>query len=352
MKFLEKLRWFFLGTELEVQRARRLVKIIILLVLFSCLFWIIPIGNVFRALLKADPLYITLGLVLTIISASLTAVELEPLIRKQGIKRSILQILAINLSVKFYTLFAPSTLIASGVRWYRFAQPEGKVAQSLVALAFYRLLEDFLTLSLGLGFWILSGGKEFQVNPGWIIILIMGIILFWTLVTRISMPVYLWLKQRTGHFWDRPVRRDILRRFEKLIVAVSDYADMTVIGLLIAIIAGLVSVLTGMISALYLAKSIGIELSFLQIGWIYSIVLLATQLPFTVAGGLGVREVTLVAILPSLGISADLALAFSFLLFIRGIPLSLLGGLIELVRSFRFGKSPDACTNQNDTKET
>ena len=332
---IDRLRWFFVGTELKAQRARRLVKIVILLALFIGLFWIVPVESVVRALWTASPLYLLIGFILAIFSWSLTALELEPLVRKQGIKRNFLQILQINLSVKFYLLFAPSTLVGSGVRWYRLSQPEGKVAESLAALAFFRLLENFLTISIGLGFWLLSGGKGLQVSLEWIAILILGIILMWFLATRVSLPMYRWLKPHTTRLWDRPFWREILRRFEKLLVAVSVYADIPILDLLIAIAGGISSLLAGVMSAQYLARSVGVQLSFLQMGWISSIVLLATQLPFTVAGGLGVREVTLVAILPTLGVSAELALAFSFLLFIRGVVIALIGGLIEVQRAFR-----------------
>ena len=97
--------------------------------------------------------------------------------------------------------------------------------------------------------------------------------------------------------------------------------------------------LIGVVSVLSLARSIGISLSFLQMGWINSVVLFTTQLPFTVAGGLGIREVTLVTLLPTLGVSSDLALALSFLIFIRSVLLALLGGLLEAVRAFRSDKS-------------
>lgn len=334
MRFFKSLRWLFMGTELKAQRARRLIKIVILLALFIGLFWVVPVETVIRALFTASPQYLLIGLALALISSSLTALELEPLIRKQGIKRNVLQILQINLSVKFYLLFAPSTLVGSGVRWYRLSQPEGKAAESLAALAFFRLLEDFLTVSMGLGFWLLSGGRGLQVSLEWMAVLILGIIFFWFLATRVSLPVYRWLKPRTTRLWDRPFWREILRRFEKLLIAISVYADIPALDLLIAVVGGIGSLLTGMISALFLARSVGIQLSFLQMGWINSIVLIATQLPFAVAGGLGIREVTLVAILPTLGVSAELALAFSFLLFIRGVVLALLGGLLEVLRTF------------------
>ena len=61
-----------------------------------------------------------------------------------------------------------------------------------------------------------------------------------------------------------------------------------------------------------------------------SIILLASYLPISFAGGLGIREVSLVVLLSMFGIEAEIALAFSLLIFTRAIVLSLIGGVIEI----------------------
>ena len=95
----------------------------------------------------------------------------------------------------------------------------------------------------------------------------------------------------------------------------------------------------GILSNVLLAKSVGIDLTYTQMGWVYSVVILASQLPFAFAGGLGIREVTLIALLSTFGIGADLALAFSLLLFVRGIFLSLVGGLLEVLQAMRLKRT-------------
>jgi hypothetical protein len=99
--------------------------------------------------------------------------------------------------------------------------------------------------------------------------------------------------------------------------------------------AGILAILVGIASGVYLARAIGIDLGFLELGWILSIISLATQFTFSIMEGLGVREVTLVAVLSLFNISAEQALAFSFLIFSRGVVISLLGGLIEAFDAIR-----------------
>lgn len=356
MQVKQSIRWFFTGKTTEAQKARRAVKLLVLVALFAAIFWVIPIQDVIRAILAADPALLVAGLGLGFVSMMLSAVEMEPLTRNQGIRHNFWRIFQINLSVKFYIQFMPSTLVGSGIRWYRLAQPGGKVAESLAALAFFRALETFLTLAIGLAFWLMSEQRGFQVNLAWLAALIILLILGWVLITRYSLPIYHWFKSRATGLVEKPWIRPAVRYLEKFLGAVSTYAAIPARDLLLAVSAGIASALAAILSGAILAWSLGIEISFIDMGWIQAVILFASQLPFAVAGGLGIREVTLIAILASFGVSAELALALSFLLMLRGFLLGLLGGAVEAVdilknkSSKSAGPSP-AETARQDSKE-
>jgi len=335
MNIPQRLNWFFQGSTPDAMRARRTIKILLLLALFVGLFWIVPVKDVLSALASTNLEYLAIGLFFVLISFSLTAVEMMPLIRQQGIMHSISKVFAINLAAKFYSLFAPGTIVAGGIKWYRLAQPGGKTAEAFAALGFFRLLETFLSLTIGLSFWLLSEQNVVQVSVGWIGILLAGIVVFWFVITRLSLPIFNWFDSHTSKFKEHPYWCRAIRIMKKLVIAVSCYADIPAWSLFLAVFFGLVSHLVGIMANLYLAKSVGIQLSFLDLGWIQSVVEIATQMPFAIAGGIGIREVTLVAIMPTLGIGADIALAFSLLLFVKGVLLSILGGLIEVGQTLR-----------------
>jgi uncharacterized protein (TIRG00374 family) len=353
MKLAEKIRWVFWGSSPAAQRLRRLLKIGFLLILFAGLFWIIPLADVLAAILAADPRAFLIGFVFSFISTVLTAAQIRILAHKQGIHHSLGSVLSINLAAKFYSLFSPGTIVASGVKWYRLAQPDGKTAEALAALGFFRVSETFLNLGLGLVFLLASGrnlrlqeqaaagGSEqlvggFNASAGWIwlVLLVFGLALFWIAATRLGQPAYAHLRARSPRLWQISYLRPLLKYAEKLILAAASYADMSAWGLSMVVITGVVSQLSGIISNLFIAQSVGINLSFVDMGWIYSVTILVSQLPFAFAGGLGVREVTLVAILALFGVGAETALAFSLLLFLRGVLIALIGGFQELLRNF------------------
>lgn len=77
-----------------------------------------------------------------------------------------------------------------------------------------------------------------------------------------------------------------------------------------------------------LARSILLPIGALELGWVRSFVQLLAQLPISIAG-LGVREGTLLGLLPLHGVSPPAAVAFSFLLLARSIFLAIGGGLLE-----------------------
>jgi uncharacterized protein (TIRG00374 family) len=351
MQLTQSIRWFFQSPTASARRARTIVKLSLVIGLFVVMFWIVPVQQVIQAMLNADPTLLLVGMALGFVSLFLRAVEMEPLVRAQGIQHGVGSILAINLAVKFYTQFLPTSLVASGIRWYRLSQPGGKVAEALAALAFTRLLETFLNMTIGLAFWLLSAHLTVQANAGWLALLIIGIILFWIIITRYSQAIYDWFKRHSGGFLERPALLPITRRFEKLLTAVSSYARMPLPDLLLAVSAGAVSMFIGIASGVVLAFAVGIPLSFMEMGWVQALVTLTTQLPFNIAGGLGFREATLVAVLATFGVPAELSLALSFLIFVRQLLISLLGGLIELIQTLRTRHSVRPGLVEEETKE-
>ena len=56
--------------------------------------------------------------------------------------------------------------------------------------------------------------------------------------------------------------------------------------------------------------------------------------PISFAGGIGIRDISLILLLSLFGIDPQVALAFSLLLFGRNIFLSLIGGVLEALEFF------------------
>lgn len=340
MRLFEKMRWLLSSKDPTAQRARRAVQVVSLVVLFAFLLWVVPGDKIIQALLTIDPLYFILGVVVSFVTSFLTALELAILVRKQKISLNVWQVFSVVLGAKFYAQFLQGNIVAGGYKWYRLAQPDKKPAEAFAALAFFRLLETFLTILFGIAFWLLSGQINWGVQGIWLGGAFLVSILFWLLLVRFSVPMFEWFKAKTANLKVGQFGKVFLKYFHKFLSAVVVYADLSMWELTSAITAGLVSLFVGVFSNFLLARSLAINISYLDIGWINAVVSLGSQIPIFPAGGLGLREATLVSLLPAFGVGAELALAFSFLLFIRGIVNALVGGLVEAVRVLVLRSTP------------
>lgn len=340
MRVFQQIRWFFFSKDLNAQRARRVVKVVSLVGLFAFLLWLVPVDKIVQVLLTLDPPYFISGILVSFVAFFLSSLELTILVRKQKISLNIWQVFSIVLGAKFYGQFVQGNIVAGGYKWYRLAQPDKKSAEAFASLAFLRLLETFLTILFGVVFWLLSGQIKVGITGIWLGVAFIVSILFWLFLVRFSVPVFEWFKARTENLKVGQLGQAFLKYLKKFLSAVVVYADLSLVELTGVVVTGLVAMFVGVFSNLLLARSLAINISYLDLGWINAVVSLGSQIPIFPAGGLGLREATLVSLLPAFGVGADLALVFSFLLFIRGIINALVGGFVEAIRVLILRSAP------------
>jgi len=321
--------WFGRDAEPSKRRVVQAVKLVILICLFAALFWIIPIADVLQVIKSALPALLLIGFAITFLKLYINGVMLGLLTKKQGFSISYNRLFAVNLIVKFYTLFLPGTMIGSGIRWAKIS-PSGKSAESLAAVAFNRFLEIFIIIVTGF-FWFLTGIKAETVSVLIILLFIISMILVWVIFIKVGNFLVDWFDKKPRLETENPKWQTIWNYLKKIIRSLSVYTHFSnkEMGLLFGL--GVLAYLIGLASDFLIARSINISISIIDLGWIRSIILLAAYTPISFAGGLGIREVSLVVLLAMFGIDADIALAYSLLILARTVILSLVGGVLELV---------------------
>jgi uncharacterized protein (TIRG00374 family) len=289
----------------------------------------VPFQEIIDAIRGASPYYFWMSYLLGFPTSYLGATRLWILTRKQGIQASPLKLMEINYVIKFYSFFSPASAVGSIMRWYKLSG-DGKSAEALTAVAVNRLFDIFIAIVFGM-FWVIGGSNQaILVQPRWILLFLAIVLLLWLVVTRYSHPILLWIRritEKTHWNWLRKVRGYMERLSSSLLV----YSRLEIHTLLLITIIGLLSELIGVLSFYYLALSIGLQVSITNLGWMRSIFFLVSLAPFTLTGGIGLREVSIVWVLTAMGVHADLAVAFSFLVYARSAISSLTGGLIELI---------------------
>lgn len=305
------------------------IKLIILVGLFIGLFWMIPIQNVVQVIASADLILLSIGLLLGLPMIYINSFELGILTRKHGVIIPTSKLFAINMVVKFYQLFLPGAIIGSGIRWMKIS-PKGKSIETLTAMAFYRLLDLFLVISIGV-FWFATGVSQLEINAWVIAGYFFGVVVLWLALTKGSLRIAIWLEQKPFGPSKRPAFQVTRGYLERLIKSLAVFSDLTGKELAMLVSAGILSDIVSLISYVFIARSIGIDISVANLGWMRSVFLLASLSPFTIAGGLGIREVSFVLMMSTFDIRSEAALAFSLLIFCRTLFLSIIGGIIDLV---------------------
>jgi uncharacterized protein (TIRG00374 family) len=276
--------------------------------------------------------YLLLAFLMNIIGSIL----IPALITKEALKTdritlSLLELIKINFSIRFFTLIFPRG-VATGVRWYKYKK--GGSGQDAFALIVFEKLVQILILMLTATFF-LGIDKSFLPEESsyiWAASLLASIVLVISIMpffsSAVSVKFYLLMNA-----FQNILPQFIHSRLIKLWEAVCAFQKLK--GKVIFLIIGLslFSYLFFILSPYILSFAMGIDISLNGIAWIRSVVLLFTLIPVTV-GGLGVREASFIAFMQLYGIANHEALAFALMLFAIQIMIGAIGAIIEIWNHF------------------
>jgi uncharacterized membrane protein YbhN (UPF0104 family) len=167
------------------------------------------------------------------------------------------------------------------------------------------------------------------LNPTALILYLAALVVGLWMFFRVSTPLSAWAGQR---------KKEAASSFgvssygllEKVFKSFSLYRTFSTSEILSILGAALINDLFGLAMYVVIALSINIPISFVDLGWVRALGILAAWTPFTLPGGFGMREVSTIVLMTGLGIGAEQAAAFSLLLYVRSVVIALIGGVFEL----------------------
>lgn len=272
------------------------------------LFRKIPFSDVIDTIGHTKINYVVSALILSLFLQILLAKQLRFLALRQGISLSTLRLFKINTATVFYGLFLPGgNITALSIRLYKLSGPGREPEAALASLIFDRVWATLALCATGILFWI----ADWPTSSGEVIfglLLLMGILvlLVYLLLDGSCMSVLSWLQViKVGY---------ISKRLMELKKALDRYKGISLRFLVVMFGVSITIHLLGALIYYMLATGIGLAISLTAIGWIRSAVMAICLLPISISG-LGLREGALLFFLVPYGISGDMALAFSFLVF-------------------------------------
>ena len=282
------------------------------------LFTRFPGSEVFEILSGVHPAWAAGAVGLTLLSQVVVAARLKLYADAQEIRFSIGQLLGINLSTTFYSMFLPGgSMPANAIKFYRISAPGKEYAGSAVALLMDRLAATMALSAVGVAAWVVE-----QPPDGLLALAVMSAAL--VLIIGVQAALRSDASSRLGPWLlDRLPARLKARDAKDMLRAVSFSTEVVVAGL---------SILTHVISILAyvcIARSLELDIGFATIAWTRSAAILVAMIPVSVAG-LGVRESAFLVLLAPYGVLGEQAIAFSLAIFgLTIVAIGAIGGLIE-----------------------
>jgi uncharacterized protein (TIRG00374 family) len=312
------------------KRALRIVGSIAIVI---SLFYFIPFHEVIEAFRHIRLDYVLAGLLMNTASGYLEGFQLYILLKRANVPTTLWEVLETKMTTRFYGQFLPSELMAASVKFYRLAQPTKQWGEVMAALVFFRVINMGALTLFGLVFWAI----EMPSGPGrWIGVILIG-------MTLMFAAVHFFLSsRRVARFAKRLLKTRWFAWFEgKLVDKIKNLANKTMASYrlfhasaLLTVLLSIVRHSIGIASFWFVARSLGIELSILTIGWVRVVLHLIMSLPISLSG-IGVREGSLVLLLRDYGVAGADAVALAFLLFVMTLIQNATGGAIEIKNLLR-----------------
>jgi uncharacterized protein (TIRG00374 family) len=348
---LIKIAAYFRDKTPQGARHRNILGLAIFSILVILAIFLLPWAKTWNVLRTSNATLILIAFGLTIPAQIFTALSTKIVSESQSAYLSFWRLYLINLTLSFYDIILPSTLVVSGLRWYRYTQQSNKPAQSLVTIAYLKIFNISLAIFLSLGLVFFTGvaslnGQIWQLAL--LFVLTIAVMFFTPYICK-------WILAKT----DPPARSSqewtnfkfllfLWKYLRRILEAFADFRKFKFRTQMWIIVIGIANQVFQYLGYMFIAQSVGISLTYAQLGTLRAVILLAANLPLNFGVGIGLRELSLAATLSVMGVRLDKVVAMTVVVFARTLLFGAIGGLIELIQTI-FGNLYYSRTKQQSS---
>lgn len=303
-----------------------LFKVIFSVGLIIFLLQRVNIDELKGGLAEANLRYIFLSVIVCFVAWVVASYKWLILLKALGKEAHFFTLLGLNFIGLFYSLFLPGQISGEVIKGIKLSKSVQDSTSVLVSIMVDRLTGLFVLILFALGGIVILVG-DYRLLPfliGSLVILsFFGLIFLNKDLSSLAGKTGRKIlgKGRVGNFitpfWN----------------SFKDYQEKK-LRLLLAILLGVLFHALVVVFNYLVCISLNIDLSFLALIWIVTMVYLVQLLPISISG-IGVREGAYIFLFGQYGISASRAFSFSIIIFAVIIFLGILGGMIELLSSFK-----------------
>ena len=295
--------------------------------LLILLFRLIDSQGFMQLFTRMSPSLFIVGAVLYLLAVILSAFRWQLVLRADGVRVRFRHLTEINLVGMLFTNFLPTAVGGDVARMYEFSRQSGQNTQAVSTVLLDRMfglisLVVMAVIALAAGYRY-AGERAVLVV---VVAVVIGFVIFWVLFfNKGFVRKFIWV-----------FKLPILSRFE--LHARALYNSMFGLkhqrGLVIsAIIVSLLLQGTEVISAVFIARSLNIEISTVYFFIFLPMIWLVTMIPLSL-NGLGIREGAFTFFFGQVGVLPAEAVALSLLIYSCRLFVGVLGGIIFFLRTF------------------
>jgi uncharacterized protein (TIRG00374 family) len=304
-------------------------------------WWIlrtVPLAHIVEAIRNSHTQDVLAGILALVVARPIMALRMKRITDQQGLSLTVPQLIEISLVSTFYGAFLPGSLSGGLIRWHRIASQDQKPTAALTAIAFDRLMDTITAVTFGLVCWIASAPERNFVGLG-LVTAFLGVTAVYLIAFHPggSHATFTSVGKRIQPLIPAFARR----KLELLSKAASHYHTIRGRSLAVVFALSMAVHVLGTLSFAFLARSLGMEIPFMELAWIRICAMLIGMVPFTI-GGLGMQEGALLILFRPYGYPAPAIVALSFMKLVSNFLVASLGGMLELQQLFTAGRQPAA----------
>jgi glycosyltransferase 2 family protein len=315
------------------KRASILIRFLIGFGLLVVVFSNIDMKKIAAAMSKADLRYIALGFIPIVAIRIVYAWQLAATLQHHQVPSTFARAFIVNTIAGFYTIFVPGGVAASSVmKWYRLSQTSAKKTEVFATILFLRLVNTIVIFAFGLIALLVENPLELRSSLWLMMTLVGGLAILFFYAPRIIAARGTDIGRK---FFPGGAIDSLLEKVRKVMLALSHSSQLSGRLALLTVATPVFGQMLNVLVFYVVACGLQLQLSFVTLIWIVSMVYFIQMIPASVSG-LGLREGALVLMLPNYGIEPASSLAFSLLSFGYHLMMGIVGGVLE-IREIFFG---------------
>jgi len=272
------------------------------------------------------------------------SIKMRLILQRQGCVLNTATIFRASTVASLYSMILPG-MLSMGVKWYILKKSTGKGTNVFSSMAYNQFTSIVTMMMFGLGALILTNPVAIastNAKHNYMLQVFCGILL-----AAIVLFCLLLLNNKTGgmiikaiSYLLRPLPAGVRQKARQI---PEQIALFQVVGwqfhLLMMLITTVGILIGGVIMYLFAAKAVNITVPLTVFVWLWPVIYILQRVPISIAN-LGVREATLVGLLPIYGVETSKAVMMSMILFSALVFMAVLGAVFHF-SGFRTGVRPD-----------